>query len=187
MVGGTTILYQIDTGVQSSCYKLPEETSVEFKYSGWLAVAGFTDPLSYYLDCGAYADEQSPEAEYTPLFFSLYFRRIETAEMLLKKKADPNAASGLNPLHAASRQGLNEIISTLVCQHGVDPNIEDMDGAVPIVYALLLSWEKALETISHLCSLGARTNVLVGCEWSLQSIARAMGKDKIFDFVSDGI
>ena len=166
------------------CYKLPEETSVEFNLLGWLATAGFTDALTYYLDCGAYVDEQPLESEYTPLFLSLYFHKVETAEMLLQRKADPNVTSGLNALHAASRHGLNEIISTLIRQHNVDPDIEDMDGAVPIVYALFLPWEKALSTISHLCNLGARTDILIGYKWSLPDIARAMGKDRIFEFVS---
>lgn len=63
---------------------------------------------------------------------------------------------------------------------GVDPNVEDYNGATPVFYTLLLPEKEAFETISLLHRLGARTDILIGDHhWGLTAMAKVIGKDSL--------
>lgn len=63
--------------------------------------------------------------------------------------------------------------------YDIDPDFEDKDGATPAVYALYLPEEQALDTISLLFDLGAKTDAQFGenCCWTYADLSRAMGKE----------
>jgi hypothetical protein len=69
-----------------------------------------------------------------------------------------------------------------VKHHGVDVDIEDKDGEMPIVHALSLSEEEAWKTISLLFYPGARKDREAGEGfWSYADLARSMRKHNLAD------
>ncbi|KAH6953923.1 hypothetical protein BKA56DRAFT_467013, partial [Ilyonectria sp. MPI-CAGE-AT-0026] len=75
-------------------------------------------------------------------------------------------------------QGKDLRIIKFLQDFGVEVDIEDMDGATPVVYALQLPEKEALETSSLLFNLGAKKDATVGdgC-WTYADLARSMGKE----------
>ncbi|KAH6889956.1 ankyrin repeat-containing domain protein, partial [Thelonectria olida] len=116
----------------------------------------------------------------TPLFLSLINRHLSTAQLLLERGASPYGVSGANGLHAAARQGFLVEILSFIRDYHVEPDVEDRDGATPVMYALYLPEEQALETISFLFSLGAKADAQIGDYfWTYADLARAMGKETL--------
>ncbi|KAH6869633.1 ankyrin repeat-containing domain protein [Thelonectria olida] len=114
----------------------------------------------------------------TPLFLSLINRHLSTAKLLLERGASLHGAFCANGLHAAARQGFLDEILSFIQDYHVEPDVEDEDGATPVMYALYLPEEHALETISLLFSLGAKADVQIGDYfWTYADLARAMGKE----------
>ncbi|KAK2051126.1 ankyrin [Colletotrichum caudatum] len=158
-------------------YKPKKKTSLFITPLGLFAARGWDHAVLNLLQNGHNVDDQHPEGGTTPLFLALYGGHVTTAELLLENGAKPNASCGYNAIHAAARSGLNNIITRLVNEYKVCINIEDCDGAVPLVYALLLPFEKTVVTVSHLKQLGARTDIKFGNEWGLEEVACALGND----------
>ncbi|CAM1507677.1 Fc.00g073180.m01.CDS01 [Cosmosporella sp. VM-42] len=161
-------------------YSRGNETRLYITLLGQAAARGLNEAVLFLLDYGCNIDSTPEEGGSIALFLALYYGHAETARLLLEKGARPYASYGYNALHAAARQGFEDIMTMLVLgdSYGVDPNGEDIDGAVPIMYALLLPPEKALSTISHLRRLGAQTDFLIcvgNIHWRLDEIARVMG------------
>ncbi|KAL0929474.1 uncharacterized protein CTRU02_215640 [Colletotrichum truncatum] len=107
----------------------------------------FVTPLGYAAALGQFeavvsllhqkedVDGQHPEGASTALTLALFGGHEKVAKLLLDKGAQPDASLGYNALHAAARMGFNDIITILIDDYGVDPNVEDLDGTTPIGYA----------------------------------------------------
>lgn len=114
----------------------------------------------------------------TALSLALYCGHIHLARMLLEHGARPECSRQVSSLHAAARRGFRDEIVQFVKEFNIDPDIEDQDGATPIVYALQLPEEEAWSTICLLFYLGARKELEVGDDlWSYADLAKSMGKD----------
>ncbi|KND86177.1 Ankyrin repeat and SOCS box protein 3 [Tolypocladium ophioglossoides CBS 100239] len=115
----------------------------------------------------------------TPLFLSLLNGHRSTSELLSERGATLRGKSWANSLHAAARQGMLAEIQESVRVYDMDPDCEDKDSATPVVYALYLPEEQALETISLLFALGAKKDAQLGDNycWTYADLARAMGKE----------
>ncbi|CAM1503395.1 Fc.00g081710.m01.CDS01 [Cosmosporella sp. VM-42] len=140
---------------------------------GLAAACGLDRTVSFLLDHGFDVNSQPNEGGSTALFLALYCGHGQTAELLLRMGAEPDASCGYSALHAAARCGFNDIITKLIGEYKVDPNVEDLDGAVPILYALLLPQDQAIATISHLLKLGAETDILLlvgDVQWCIYDI-----------------
>ncbi|KAM6512089.1 ankyrin repeat [Fusarium falciforme] len=72
----------------------------------------------------------------TALSLALYCGHRRLARMLLENGARPNCSPNISSLYAAARRGFKEEMERFVKGSKVDPDIEDKDGATPIVYAL---------------------------------------------------
>ncbi|KAH7000886.1 Ankyrin repeat and SOCS box protein 3 [Ilyonectria robusta] len=114
----------------------------------------------------------------TPLFLSLLNGHYSTSRLLPERGATLRGKSWANSLHAAARQGMLAEIQEFVRVYDMDPDCEDEDGATPVVYALYLPEEQALETISLLFALGAKKDAQLGDNycWTYADLARAMNK-----------
>ncbi|KAH7000893.1 ankyrin repeat-containing domain protein [Ilyonectria destructans] len=123
-------------------------------------------------------DKQPENGGVTALFLALYCGHLGIAKLLLERGAHPNGPCSFNGLHAAARRGLRKEIIKFVQDFEVEVDIEDMDGATPVVYALQLAEKEALETISLLFDLGAKKDAVVGdgC-WSYVDLSRSTGKE----------
>ncbi|KAK7431673.1 hypothetical protein QQZ08_001892 [Neonectria magnoliae] len=124
------------------------------------------------------ANHQPQGEGVTALSLALYCGHLHLARMLLEHGAHPDRSRQLSSLHAAARRGFEAEIVQFVQDFEVDPDIEDQDGATPIVYALQLPELEAWSTICLLFCLGARKDLVVGDElWSYPELAKSMGKD----------
>ncbi|KAL6409061.1 Ankyrin repeat, PH and SEC7 domain containing protein secG [Ilyonectria robusta] len=125
-------------------------------------------------------DKQPENGGVTALFLALYCGHLGIAKLLLERGAHPNGPCSFNGLHAAARRGLRKEIIKFVQDFEAEVDVEDMDGATPVVYALQLAEKEALETISLLFDLGAKKDAVVGdgC-WSYVDLARSMGKEEL--------
>ncbi|KAH7115339.1 ankyrin repeat-containing domain protein, partial [Dactylonectria estremocensis] len=122
--------------------------------------------------------DKEPDSGVTALFMALYYNRISTAKMLLRQGAKVKA-SGYNALHAAPKSGSCEMITDLVKLYYVNVNVEDIDGATPIVYALQQPDERARSTILHLRCLKASEDLKLDHRWTFKDIARAIRKHSL--------
>ncbi|KAM6506838.1 hypothetical protein FALCPG4_018659 [Fusarium falciforme] len=135
------------------------------------------------------SDLNKKDQDVTALSLALYCGHRRLARMLLENGARPNCSPNISSLHAAARRGFKEEMEQFVKGSKVDPDIEDKDGATPIVYALQQPEKEAWETICFLFYLGAAKDLVVGdglCTYA--ELARGMGKDWLADKleVSDG-
>ena len=55
----------------------------------------------------------------------------------------------------AARRGFNDIMTEFVLEYEINPNVEDIDVAFSIVFALLQPFNEASAIVAHLCDLGA--------------------------------
>ncbi|KAH7119383.1 ankyrin repeat-containing domain protein, partial [Dactylonectria estremocensis] len=122
--------------------------------------------------------DKEPDSGVTALFMALYYNRISTAKMLPRQGAKVEA-SGYNALHAAAKSGSCEMITDLVKLYHVNVNVEDIDGATPIVYALQQPDERARSTILHLRRLEASEDLKLDHHWTFKDIARAIRKHSL--------
>jgi hypothetical protein len=107
-------------------------------------------------------------------------RRI--ARILLLEGARPNESPQISSLHAAARRGFRKEMKQFVKDFKIDPDIQDKDGATPIVYALLQPEKKAWKTVRFLFYLGATKDLVVGDGWwTYAELARSLGKDWLAD------
>lgn len=164
-----------------------QQTETKIFLSPLILAAGYglQDMVSMILDATRVDGDSQPDAvpdhgTITALFLALCCGNAKIAKVLLRMGAKPDASLSVNALHAAARGGVRSTIIQLVEVFGVDPNVEDHDGATPVFYALLLPEKEAFETISLLHRLGARTDMLIGDHhWGLTAMAKAMGKDSL--------
>ncbi|KAH6883899.1 ankyrin repeat-containing domain protein [Thelonectria olida] len=141
------------------------------------AAYGHTEVVSLLLHFSD-IDKQPEESGMTALFLALSCGHLSTARMLLSNGAHPDSPCGYNAIHAAARQGFKDEIIQFVTEYDVDPDIEDTEGATPIVYALQLPEEQAWAIILLLFSLGAKKDSPPGC-WPYADLARSMGKNRL--------
>jgi hypothetical protein len=75
------------------------------------------------------------DQQWTPLHAAVSSGRLEAAELLLRKGADPNAQGmmGETPLHLA----MDVRLARLVVEHGGNPALEDRGGMTPLGMALI--------------------------------------------------
>jgi ankyrin repeat protein len=79
---------------------------------------------------------REPAFGWTPLLFAAHIGNAKLMNLLLKAKADVNAAckEGNSALHLAARRGhLNE--SALLHSQGIDIEIKNMQGWTPLIWA----------------------------------------------------
>ncbi|KAH7123437.1 ankyrin repeat-containing domain protein [Dactylonectria estremocensis] len=141
------------------------------------AIEGRNDVMSVLLHFSD-INEQPKDSGVTALFMALLFGHAKTATMLLDRGAQLRAC-GRSALHAAARSGLDDIMTRLVREFDVQPDVEDVDGATPILYSLQLPKEKAEATIMRLRQLGASGDLDLVDDWTFKDIARAMGKESL--------
>ncbi|KAM6508400.1 hypothetical protein FALCPG4_018263 [Fusarium falciforme] len=128
------------------------------------------------------SDLNKKDQDVTALSLALYCGHRRLARMLLENGARPNCSPNISSLHAAARRGFKEEMEQFVKGSKVDPDIEDKDGATPIVYALQQPEKEAWETICFLFYLGAAKDLVVGdVLWTYAELARGMGKDWLAD------
>ncbi|KAM5349969.1 hypothetical protein ACJ41O_006474 [Fusarium nematophilum] len=116
----------------------------------------------------------------TALSLALYCGHLRLARVLLDHGAQPDCSPLVSSLHAAARRGFKDEIVQFVQEFELDPDIEDKDGATPIVYALQLPEEDSWDTICLLFYLGASTSMdleVGDSMWTYADLARAMGKE----------
>jgi hypothetical protein len=136
--------------------------------------------LNYF---GIEIDRQPKNGGTTALFLALFCGHRDTARMLLNRGANPSSPSGYNALHAAAARGLKYEIRKFICDFEVNPDIEDIEGATPITYALQLPQKEAQETIFLLFSLGAERESPVG-HWPYADLARSMEKEELANWLT---
>ncbi|RSL77536.1 hypothetical protein CDV31_017321 [Fusarium ambrosium] len=128
------------------------------------------------------SDLNKKDQDVTALSLAVYCGHRRLARMLLENGARPNCSPNTSSLHAAGRQGFKEEMEQFVKGSKVDPDIEDKDGATPIMYALQQPEKEAWETIGFLFYLGAARDLVVGDGlWTYAELARGMGKDWLAD------
>ncbi|KAM5357454.1 hypothetical protein ACJZ2D_016254 [Fusarium nematophilum] len=109
---------------------------------------------------------------------SLFNSQRSTARLLLDQGANPNSPCYMSCLHAASKIGCLQDIEYFLRERKVNPDVQDMDGATAVVYALALPEERAIGAISLLFRYGAKTNAMIGeNRWSYAALARSMGNE----------
>ena len=128
--------------------------------------------------CINVSDLNKKNQDVTALSLALYRGHLRLAQMLLRNGARPDCSPKINSLHAAARQGYREEMEHFVKDYKVDPDIQDKDGATPVVYALLQPEKAAWKTICFLFYLGATKDLVVGDgRWTYAELARSLGKD----------
>lgn len=122
------------------------------------------------------------------LSLALYSENFHVADLLLKGGAQPGCGLLINGLHAAARRGLRNEIEIFVKYYGVDVDVQDKDGATPVVHALRLPEDQARETIRLLFELGAIPGLEIGkWAWTYSALAKAMGKHTLAAELADGV
>ncbi|KAM6529651.1 ankyrin repeat [Fusarium falciforme] len=123
------------------------------------------------------SDLNKKDQDVTALSLALYCGHRRLARMLLENGARPNCSPNISSLHAAARRGFKEEMEQFVKGSKVDPDIEDKDGATPIVYALQQPEKEVWETICFLFYLGAAKDLVVGDGlWTYAELARVWGR-----------
>ena len=90
------------------------------------------------LDAGADVNQQSREAmKIRALQSAAAARRLDLAEMLLARGANPNlrVEGGFAPLHGAALSGQIDL-ALLLLKHGADVNAKDDSGSTPLAHAV---------------------------------------------------
>jgi len=90
------------------------------------------------LDAGADVNQQSRESmKIRALQSAAAARRLDLAEMLLARGANPNvrAEGGFTPLHGAALSGQVDL-ALLLLKHGADVNAKDDSGSTPLAHAV---------------------------------------------------
>jgi hypothetical protein len=140
------------------------------------AVRGKMDVVALLLKLTPY-NVNDDHQDASALSLALYSRNLDVAELLLSGGAQPGCGLLFNALHAAARRGLKDEIELFVKHYRVDVDVQDRDGATPVVYALQLPEDQARETIRLLFELGAIPEREVGkWAWTYSALAKAMGK-----------
>ena len=119
------------------------------------AQEGNTVMVDTLLEYGASVNAVDPENQKTPLFYALENEHPDTAALLLKHGADPNARGpdGITPLMLAARNGDDEM-ARLLLESGADIVAQADDGSTALTVAanaghdnvsrLLQQWYAAL-------------------------------------------
>ncbi|RSL38358.1 hypothetical protein CEP54_016415 [Fusarium duplospermum] len=149
------------------------------------ATRGKEDVVALLMKC---SDINWEHQDVSPLSLALYNGNLDAAELLLNGGADPGCGTLITSLHAAARRGLKKEIETFVNIHGIDVDVEDKDGATPVVHALRLPEEQARSTIRLLFKLGANPGVEIGERgWTYSALASVMGMRTLADELADGV
>ena len=99
---------------------------------------GNTSTVDVLLQAGADVNQQSREnMKVSPLHSAAAARRVDLAEMLLVKGANPNsrAEGGFTPLHEVAVTGQLEL-AALLLKHGADINAKDNSGKTTLAHAI---------------------------------------------------
>ncbi|EXL39884.1 hypothetical protein FOCG_17551 [Fusarium oxysporum f. sp. radicis-lycopersici 26381] len=83
-------------------------------------------------------------------------------EFLLSKDADPRGLSCTNGLHAAARAGCPEMVLHFLVDWKIPADCTDAYGATPVMYALYLPEQEAIEIIDILIRHGAYRKMTFG-------------------------
>ncbi|KAM6529640.1 hypothetical protein FALCPG4_007770 [Fusarium falciforme] len=151
------------------------------------ATRGKMDVVAFLLKLKSYnVNDEYQDA--SALSLALYSRNLDVAELLLSGGAQPGCGLLFNALHAAARRGLRNEIELFVKHYGVDIDVQDKDGATPVVYALQLPEDQARETIRLLFELGAIPEREIGkWAWTYSALAKAMGKRTLAVELANGM
>lgn len=106
---------------------------------------------------GAVVDGRGADEE-TPLYISVYNRRIDVAKYLLGLRADVNAVNGVlkeTVLHVAARFGYGALV-TLLLGAGADLNARNQRQETPLFAAAQAGWH---ETVYLLLDAGANASL----------------------------
>ncbi|RTE68820.1 hypothetical protein BHE90_016799 [Fusarium euwallaceae] len=143
------------------------------------AVRGKMDVIAHLLKLKSY-DVNDDHQDAPALSLALYSRNLDVAELLLSGGAQPGCGLLFNALHAAARCGVKNETELFVKHYRVDVDVQDKDGATPVVHAPHLPEDQARETIRLLFELGAIPKREVGkYAWTYSALAKAMGKRKL--------
>jgi ankyrin repeat protein len=99
---------------------------------------GNTAAAEALLDAGADVNQQSRESmKIRALQSAAAAKRIDLAEMLLARGANPNlpGGGGFVPLHGAASSGQIDL-ALLLLKHGADVNAKDDPGKTPLAHAI---------------------------------------------------
>ncbi|UPK92479.1 hypothetical protein LCI18_003414 [Fusarium solani-melongenae] len=152
------------------------------------AARGKQDVVAFLLKLLKSCNVNDEHQDASALSLALYSENFHVAKQLLKGGARPGCGLLINGLHAAARRGLRNEIEIFVKYHGVDVDVQDKDGATPVVHALRLPEDQARETIRLLFELGAVPDLEIGkWAWTYSDLARAMGKGTLADELADRV
>lgn len=146
------------------------------------ALEGKKDVINLLL--GLYdVNHHSENCMVTPLFMALINDHSDVAKFLMERGATTPSGPCADGIHAAARRGFLHEIVQLVQDFGVNPNSRDAGGATPVMYALYLAEQQAIETISLLFELGAKTDTVIEELWTYDELAWAMEKEVLASWI----
>ncbi|KAH7268717.1 ankyrin repeat-containing domain protein [Fusarium solani] len=164
------------------------ETRLNVTPMHFAAVRGKHDVVAFLLKLLKSRSVNDKHQEASALSLALYSENFHVAKLLLKGGAQAGCGLLINGLHAAARLGLKDEIEFFVKHHGVDVDVQDKDGATPVVHALRLPEDEARETIRLLFELGAVPDLEIGkWAWTYSDLARAMGKLTLAEELADRV
>ena len=139
---------------------------------------GYIDVMTSLIDLDANLDAEEDSRE-TPLYFASKYGRQDAARLLLARErhADTNHPDmhGRTPLHAASREGRDQVVSLLL-DHCVDFNLSDRDGWTALHYA---SWLGYGVIVGSLLDRGADANYRNNLGQTPLHLASQQGHDHV--------
>ncbi|KAK7402780.1 hypothetical protein QQX98_011460 [Neonectria punicea] len=152
------------------------------------AYCGRDDIVGLLIPCSP-IDVYAKNGMMTPLCLALFGGHRGTATLLQAHGANPSCHTSASCLHAAARWGFLAELCYFVQVCGISPDVEDADGATPVVSALYLPEHQAYATIKVLFDLGARADTRVGerSGWAYAGLAAAMGKERLASWLESRI
>ncbi|KAM6527493.1 hypothetical protein FSOLCH5_003563 [Fusarium solani] len=152
------------------------------------AARGKVDVVTLLLKLLKSCDVNDEHQDASALSLALYSENFHVAELLLNGGARPGCGLLINGLHAASRRGLRDQIEFFVKVSGVDVDVQDKDGATPVVHALRLPEDQARETIRLLFELGGIPKLEIGkWAWTCSALAKMMRMHTLADELADRV